>query len=247
VVSDIPHSTFHIPHSEAGFTLLEVVVTIGVVALLTVATMPLASTQINRAKIRATDEELGQLKSSLLRYYHDVYNQELGTPSQRGHLFPLATGDATADLAALERKNAVLSSITDPTLAAAVATIRERWRGPYIESPAGQASYAIDAWNTPYRYDYTPAQAICSLTSAGPDRNLATTADNVTITVNGAPAIRERIRRAKADLAVIQRAVQRYLEANGADPGTIDDLIPAYLQPSYRTDPWGKPYAIQRP
>lgn len=218
-----------------GFTLLEVVVVIGVIALLAIATLPLAYTQLNRAKIRATQAELQELKSSLLRYYQDVYNQEVGTASQRGHLFPLSTGDATADVAALERRDAVLPTVPE---------VQARWRGPYLESPAGAARYALDAWDRPYRYDYTPAQTSCALTSGGPDRNLATDADNITIVVNGIPAVLERMQRVKADLAVIQRAAQRYAEDHGTYPTDINALIPTYLQPAYRYDPWGVEYVV---
>jgi prepilin-type N-terminal cleavage/methylation domain-containing protein len=221
-----------------GFTLIEFVVVIAIISILAVLVIPLIGTQTKQAKIKATKSEMLDLKEALLSYYEDVYNQEVGPINRRGHIFPRATGNAEIDLSALEYKTSVYPNNTN---------IRNRWKGPYIESKAGRYGYARDAWDTPYQYNYTMGDEECYLRSAGPDKIFGTSDDipkptESPFTISGKIVLKEKIDKVKAELAVIEKAAQQYYEDNGSYPSSIGDLIPGYIQEAYRQDEWDNDY-----
>ena len=120
------------------------------------------------------------------------------------------------------------------------------WRGPYIISTRTPLDYRQDAWDVAYDYAVTSVTPpIARVTSAGPDRSLVATADNITQEVAAQDLRMAKIRRVQAELEVIARAAQTYAVANSGYPAAIGDLYgpPPYLwDESYRTDAWGNNY-----
>ncbi|MCL0033034.1 type II secretion system GspH family protein [Peptococcaceae bacterium] len=61
------------------------------------------------------------------------------------------------------------------------------WRGPYLPKPWGTGADEVlrDAWGEPleFKLDTNASPQELTITSAGPDRNIATTADNITRTI----------------------------------------------------------------
>lgn len=244
-----------------GFTLIEMVVVIAVIALIAAVAMPLITTQVKQAKIRATKSEMENLEKALLNYYKDVFNQEVGPPSEKGHIFPEDTDrEDHLDLAALEYKEYVSPDNSD---------IKARWDGPYIEASKGRYGYGKDAWGNSYRYNYELGEIECSLRSAGPDEVFDTSDDipsssDPPYTINGKVVLGEKIEMVKQELEKIKKAAQEYYEdtgnypedsgPSGCTPGGgpppcskgIDDLVnEGYIQQSYQLDEWGRRYEEQ--
>lgn len=225
--------------SKNGMTLIELMVVIAIISLIALIAMPLITTQIKRARIEATKSEMLNLKEALLNYYEDVYNQETGPITQKGHIFPRDTDDAEADLGALEFRNMVYPNDSD---------IRDRWDGPYIEASAGRYGYAKDALGNEYDYDYTMGDSYCSLRSAGPNGSFGDNDDiprssEPPFIVDGKIALRKKINKVKEELEVIEKAAQQYYDDNGSYPNTIDVLVNnGYIQEEYREDEWGNKY-----
>ncbi|MCL0100817.1 prepilin-type N-terminal cleavage/methylation domain-containing protein [Peptococcaceae bacterium] len=59
------------------------------------------------------------------------------------------------------------------------------WRGPYLPKPWGTGADEVlrDAWGEPLQFELNTQTQTLTITSAGPDRDFATTADNITRTI----------------------------------------------------------------
>lgn len=106
-----------------------------------------------------------------------------------------------------------------------------RWRGPYVA--AGLPD--LDPWGEPLVYS-TPGGTAARVASA------ALTGD--ARTVEQADDVDARGRRARAELAVIVAAADRYRASVGNLPATIDQLASSWVGGDYLVDPWGRGYAL---
>jgi len=139
---------------RGGFTLIEVIVVIAILAILAGAMAPLIAAQVDQQRRLATQDQLQALGDALRAYERDV------------NAFPPDTGDDVADLGELQ---------TD-TLGAT------GWSGPYLTAQWAAGDYAQDAWGGLIDYAYTAGTPTATLTSAGPDQ-AAATADDIALTV----------------------------------------------------------------
>jgi len=73
---------------EAGFTMIEVIVVVAVIAILASIVAPMATMMEDRARLKATREEMDNLGNALLSYYGDngVYPDSLGQLAVDGYL-----------------------------------------------------------------------------------------------------------------------------------------------------------------
>jgi general secretion pathway protein G len=140
--------------SEAGFTLVEVVVVIAVIAIMAATMAPLLAQQIDQAREDATRASFERIGDALRDYHTDVNN------------FPAATGSAVADLGQLESDAAAASG----------------WNGPYLTARHQAADYAIDPWGSSITYAHTSDTTTAVLTSPGIDHTFAT-GDDIAYTV----------------------------------------------------------------
>lgn len=140
--------------AAAGFTLIEVIVVIAVLAILAGALAPLVAARVDQARRFATEDQLQTLADALRAYERDV------------DAFPPDTGSAVADLGQLQADTLGLTG----------------WRGPYLTAQWSAGDYAEDAWGGAIDYAYTGGAATAVLTSPGPDQ-VAGNADDMALTV----------------------------------------------------------------
>jgi len=142
------------PPARSGFTLIEVIVVIAVLAILAGALAPLIAARVDQARRFATEDQLQTLADALRAYQRDV------------NAFPPDTGNPVADLGELQTDTLGLSG----------------WRGPYLTAQWSAGDYAQDAWGGGVDYAYTAGAATAVLTSPGPDQ-VAGSADDIALTV----------------------------------------------------------------
>lgn len=169
--------------NNAGFTLVEVVVVIAVVALLAAIMTPLIAKNIDDAKIGRAENEAQVIAAAIGNFYKDVgrwpsmnasgaYNRVTTLVSGNSSLAGTAinsngwvssTSGATVDFI----ENHLLNNTPKGT-GAYPATGRSSWRGPYLNAAP------LDPWGSPYMVNIaatnTSAAPLKALViSAGPN------------------------------------------------------------------------------
>ena len=152
--------------SRGGFTLIEILVAVSLMAILAGAMAPMALRNIRAGKIRATQERMDEVLYALVG---DPANGQFGYVGEMGGV----PGD--------------LTDLNDPTGLPGYAIdandgVGYGWNGPYAPRIAAPATPVVDAWNRAFQYDGVNAQ----LTSAGPDRAFGTP-DDITSPMNAIP------------------------------------------------------------
>jgi general secretion pathway protein G len=140
--------------ATAGFTLIEVIVVIAVLAILAGAMAPLIAAKVDQARRFATEDQLQAISDALRAYQRDV------------DAFPPDTGNPVNDLGELQADTLGLTG----------------WRGPYLTAQWSAGDYAQDAWGGPITYAYVGGAPTAVLTSPGPDQ-VAGNADDIALTV----------------------------------------------------------------
>jgi len=132
---------------QAAFTLIEVIVVIGVISILAGSMAPMISQRLDAAREEASRTEMENLRKALLAYARDTGG------------FPAEKKTDPESLALLEA----------PEKAAPPG-----WRGPYIIGSYENQDYTRDAWNKAYRYRLLSSSKgggdQVMISSAGPDR-----------------------------------------------------------------------------
>lgn len=134
---------------EKGFTLIEMVVSLAIVAILAGIATPLIYQQITSDRIEETREEMKMIYQAIMG------NPESGTYGYVGDIGSLPAG--LNDLLAI------------PAGVSPYATYKNGvgygWRGPYLNT---QDNGIVDGWGHEYRYAQSPDGA-GQIRSAGPD------------------------------------------------------------------------------
>ncbi len=143
--------------SSAGFTLIEMIIVIAILAVIAGAMAPLA--------VRAIDSSRQDLT---LKRQQQIYQAIFGDPSAPGSGFLSDIGRLPGnDLSEL----AVVGSL--PLYSIQTCGVGMGWRGPYLLEGVDTAGRPLDGWGTPM--DLVNGQ----IRSAGPDHSMIATADNL--------------------------------------------------------------------
>jgi prepilin-type N-terminal cleavage/methylation domain-containing protein len=143
--------------SSAGFTLIEVIIVIAMLAVMAGAMAPLAVRMIDSGRQDAT-----------LERQKSIYRSILGDPSAPGSGFLSDIGRLPgANLSEL----AAVGSL--PLYSIQPCGVGMGWRGPYLLEGVDTAGRPLDGWGTPM------VLISGQVSSAGPDHNMITTADNL--------------------------------------------------------------------
>ena len=214
-----------------GFTLLEIVIAVAIVAVMAGALAPLVFRQLESAREEATVNELEALRGALLEFYTDT-----------GRLPTEAEG-----LAAL---------VTDP----GVAGWDGPYLGdghPDQETEVSQDAWYTDYLYDLAPNTSPAATADAVIASAGTDGNvttgavggtwdLTTAADDLVTVVVTASLDRDSRRGCETELAALGAAARRYFADRAAFPPAVGDLAGTYLEPGLGndafTDPWHTAY-----
>jgi type II secretory pathway pseudopilin PulG len=130
------------------------------VAILATVAIPSFTNFSKDARVAVTRERLSALKAAIVGDARMVANGQYTKPgyfAQVGSL-PISLNDLV-----LQGSNPSYNVYT-----------KVGWNGPYVSSETG---WDLDAWGTTIVYDSSAR----TLTSAGPDQDLATTADNIVV------------------------------------------------------------------
>lgn len=154
---------------RGGFSLIEVVIVIAVIAILASMAVPYAANVINQSREEATRKEMEELYKTI------AGDPAVPTPGFVGDMGRIPTG-----LAQLNVRG------TQPLGGSGTLGVKIGWFGPYMNSGFDPNSYLNDGWGTPYAYSNPGAGQI---RSAGRDLNMGTADDLVyppnAVNING--------------------------------------------------------------
>ncbi|MBN2170463.1 MAG: type II secretion system protein GspG [Candidatus Krumholzibacteriota bacterium] len=205
-----------------GFTLIEVIIAVAIVAIMAGAIAPVAFRQVARARHDATQQELGRIRAALEDYYEDT------------GAFP-----AEADgLGAL---------VADP----GVAGWQGPYLGSGASGDPLRAVRS-DAFGENYVYDLAPSVtgAAVDLIVASPGINkrlelrrtgtwnltAADTLDDIFVVLATAPLDRAKRRDTVEELDTLADAARAFYEDNGAFPTSLALLETQYLDAGFEQD-----------
>ncbi|NOX97696.1 MAG: prepilin-type N-terminal cleavage/methylation domain-containing protein [Nitrospirae bacterium] len=203
---------------ERGFSLIEVVVMVAILALMAGIAIPLIGTSLRIKGKEATREEMGNIETAINMYYQDTTElpstlADLNTdPGVSGWDGPYMTTQPNDDYT------------------------KDAWQKSYYYDP----SYDTTGGSTPnsillYSYGHNGQD----------DSNSGTSLDynNDLIRVISYNMIRERKERVRDELDKVNAAAEEYDNVPGNSyPTQISDLVPAYIGVTYQSDEWGNNY-----
>jgi prepilin-type N-terminal cleavage/methylation domain-containing protein len=147
----------HVCLKSTGFTLIEMVVVIAILAVAAGAMAPLAVKMIDSSR-QDTTQKRQQL----------IYQAIMGDPAVHGAGFLSDIGRIPGgNLAELAVQGAL------PSYAVQACGVGMGWRGPYLLESVDSTGQPLDGWGTPM--DFANGQ----IRSAGPDQLMNTVADNL--------------------------------------------------------------------
>lgn len=164
--------------NEKGFTLIEVIVVAGIIAILAGILVPIIFKQIDESRITRASGDIKSISSSILVFRKDTAQW----PSMDAACDPNVTllfgaGNMVSNLAAMGYDASVANSFTDH-LSTYVGACYNNWKGPYMTpvtpDPWGNA-YVLNAGVFPID------GGVVWLISAGPNGQIDTPSNSETI------------------------------------------------------------------
>jgi len=220
-------------NAREGFTLIEIVIAVAIVAIMAGSIAPFAFREITRTREDATSRELTVLHEGLLEFYDD-------------------TGRFPSEVEGL------LALVTDPGVTGWQGPYVGGGAGQQntaVTTDDWGLSYRYDL--SPTTSPVYAAQAI--IVSAGSDRTLAmgtvggswdlnTKSDDLHTLIIAGPRQRVKTQAAAAEMEVIGGAGRRYFADNAAFPANSGAISGTYMDPgangSAFLDPWQLPYQL---
>lgn len=149
-----------------GFTLLEIIVVLAIVGILAGVTATMGFSLLNRAREKATFEEIKEIYKAIMG------NPELGTFGFVGDM-----GRLPDDLTELVDKTGQPDYDIKSTMDGTEDNngIKWGWNGPYLNIGVDPESYNNDAWGNPYAYNNITGKITSNGTDDTPD-----TSDDIT-------------------------------------------------------------------
>lgn len=144
---------------DRGFTLIEIIVAMAVLAVMATALMPVAAREISAAKRKATESSMEALVRGMVG---DPSTGEFGYLGDMG-----ALPTRLEDLADRGKQPGYVVDKNDGVGAG--------WNGPYVDNAGAPGASVEDGWGQAFRYDNKQAQ----LRSAGVDQKFDTADDLV--------------------------------------------------------------------
>lgn len=158
-----------------GFTLIEIVAVLAIVAILVAFLVPVAFQSIQSSKEDATKEDVER-----------IFKAVVGDPDKGNFGFLGDMGRLPSTLSELVEQGSQLAFHTSHTSHAGsgdhVGDVGTGWRGPYLAGKFATSDLFKDSWGQALSYTNTGNTA-GQITSSGPDGDLATTANNIVFPV----------------------------------------------------------------
>jgi general secretion pathway protein G len=216
---------------RAGFTLIEVLIAVAIVAILAGAITPLVYREMMAAREDATRAELATLDDGLQDFFADVGRLPtegeglaalVADPGIAGWDGPYVGGGGgipTQEVATDGFGNDYVYDLAPST------------------TPAGVADLLIVSGGSDHGLDAGVLNGLWDLDATG---------DDLVLVVNLGARNRENERAAQRELETLADAMRAYYAANAAFPATLNDLVGDYLDAGFNgealVDPWQRGY-----
>lgn len=96
-IKQIPNSKFHIPKADDGFTLFELIITLTVLAILVMGTIPLTQNAVRRDKEIRLRENLRLMRSAIDEFHRDTFGACQGNVASNNQAQQTMGSGAPAD------------------------------------------------------------------------------------------------------------------------------------------------------
>lgn len=214
-----------------GFTLLEVIIAVAIVAIIAGAITPLAFRELMAAREDATRIELATIEDALLAFYEDTGRfpseaeglgallADPGVAGWEGPYVDAKAGNPLAELGTDSFNRTYLYDLAPVTVPAGAADIVVASGGRDLAITAGSVG---GAWTVD-----PPSDDLLALVSRG-------------------PTDRAKSRDADAELNALAEAARAWFEDHAAFAANLALLVPSYLDAGVDggglVDPWNRPY-----
>jgi len=218
-------------HSRQGFTLIEIVIAVAIVAIMAGTIAPFAFREIARTREDATGRELAVLHNGLLDFYEDTGR----FPSEAEGLLALVTDPGVTGWAGPYVGGG--AGQTD------VAVTTDDWGLNYaydlspVTSPVNAAQVLVAS---------AGSDRVLTMGSVGNTWNLNTTGDDLHTLVVAGPRQRAKTQAAIVEMETIGDAGRRYFSDYAIFPNGTGAITGSYMDPGLNggafVDPWQKAY-----
>ncbi|MCB1183218.1 type II secretion system protein GspG [bacterium] len=218
--------------NREGFTLLEIVIAVAIVAVMAGALAPLVFRQLEKAREDATRAELDAIRAALLDFYTDTGR----LPTEGEGLAALVADPGVAGWEG--------PYLGDGTPDQATAVAEDAWHASYLydlaphTNPAGAADAVVASGGTSLSVDSGAVGGTWNFTAA---------TDDIVVAVVTAAVDRERRQACEGELAVLGEGARRHFGDVAAFPAAVADLADGYVDPGLGNDafidPWRNAYA----
>jgi len=218
-----------------GFTLIEVIVAVAIVAVLAGAITPMVFRELMQAREEATLRELSAHTDGLLAFYEDTGRLPTAGEGLAALVVDPGVPGWRGPYVAADRGDPVAEATTDAFGAAFL----------YDPAPTTVPAGAADALVVSAGRD-----GAISSGSAGGTWQLggAAVGDDLHAPVTLGPVNRDNARHCEAELAALGEALRAYWEDHAAFPAAAADLVPDYLDAGVGgaalVDPWHQAYLL---
>lgn len=219
--------------NREGFTLIEIIVAMAILAILAGAITPLVFQELVSAREEATQLELDTLERALLDFYEDTGR------------FP-TEAEGLAALVADPGADGWQGPYVDGRLAdPAVPESEDGFGNAYqydlapTTNPAGAADAIVASGGSDHAITFGAVGGTWNLTDDG---------DDLLALVSTGPVDREKLKEARSELNALGEAAFRYYEEQRAFTTDLEVLADGYLEAGTgadaRRDPWRNDYAL---
>lgn len=152
---------------RSGFTLMEIMVVIIVIAVLASVAGPMIGSITDQGRASATKSKISALKSAMLAYQSDTGRLPFtGKPDCAGYAISYCDATILGDtLATNVLVNDVLGNWTGGGLNFGISNYTKKWKGPYMD--AEPSDFMYDSWGNKMRYRASAKNVY--IWSSGPD------------------------------------------------------------------------------
>ena len=171
---------------KSGFTLMEIMVVIIVIAVLASVAGPMIGSITDQGRASATKSKMSSLKSALLSFKSDVGRLPYVGDSSNAYCADAYNGADLDFLADNEENNVLINECTGVNAGGyfqAVGNYEKKWKGPYMESMPGD--FMVDAWMTKLKYYGHKETKGIYVQSGGPDSTVEEGAAEVNDVIRG--------------------------------------------------------------
>jgi general secretion pathway protein G len=218
---------------RSGFTLIEIVIAVAIVAILAGSITPLVFRELERAREEATLTELTALRDGLLEFYDDTGR----LPTETEGLAALVNSPGATGWAGPY----VGGETGDPVVAATTDTWQNTYQ--YDLSPT-----TVPAGTTRALVASAGGDRTLTMGSVGNPWTLTGSGDDLHVLVTPGTLERSKLREAQQEMAAIGDAGRRYFADRAAFPASAADVTDSYMDPGVNggafVDPWNVAYEL---